>query len=224
MSSQPLSRRTASEGVADLIRNDIRSGVLRPGERLRQSDIAARYGVSTTPVREAFALLQAQGVLRVDPHRGAIVFRPTVEDLTESYEIRGALEVLAVDKAVDHLSEKDLQDLQSLVDKMRVTEDPEEWMRLNSDFHLRIYGSVDLPRLTRMIEELRHAAEPYIRLLVTHQDADHRANDEHQAILDACRSRDHARARKAMEAHIASTIEHLLKFMSARDHDTIWAI
>ena len=124
MASQPevLRRKTTAETVSELIRSEIQRGVLQPGTRLRQNDVAARFGVSTTPVREAFALLQADGLVRIDPHRGAIVFHPTAEDLTESYEIRGALEVLAITKAMPNLTPELLGDMQSVIDEMRHTE------------------------------------------------------------------------------------------------------
>ena len=95
-----LMRRTASEAVSERLRAEIQRGDLPPGTRLRQGEVAARFGVSTTPVREAFALLQAQGLVRIDPHRGAIVFLPTAKDAQELYEIRIALETLAIGRAV----------------------------------------------------------------------------------------------------------------------------
>src|SRR5918997_1170374 len=77
-----------------------RVDTLAPGTRLRQNDVAKRFGVSTTPVREAFAQLQAEGLVRIDPHRGAVVFHPSVDDVLEFYEIREALESLAVGHAI----------------------------------------------------------------------------------------------------------------------------
>lgn len=216
--AEHLRRTTTSESVADLLRRDIRVGELQPGERLRQSEIAKKYGVSTTPVREAFALLQAEGLVRIDPHKGALVFRPTVQDLTESYEIRGTLEALAVDKAMDRLTQAQLIELQEIIDEMRRTEDEDVWVELNNLFHLKIYETSGLPRLVRMIEGLRQSASAYIHLLIAHQDVDHRSNDEHQEILDACIARDHDRAREAITKHIESTIRNLIGFIDGQEH------
>src|ERR1700710_2315267 len=95
--------RTISAAVARERREDIQRGVLAPGTPLRQTEIAAQYGVSTTPVREAFALLQREGVLTRSEHKGVVVFRPTLADLHESYYIRVPLEALATRHAVPNL-------------------------------------------------------------------------------------------------------------------------
>src|ERR671919_3227658 len=114
-----LRRRTTADAVAQMLRNEIQSGQLPPGTRLRQNDVAHRFGVSTTPVREALALLQADGLVRIDPHRGAIVFHPTIADLRESYEIRKTLEALAVEKATPQLTDDLVAELQEHLDEMK---------------------------------------------------------------------------------------------------------
>ena len=83
-----LAKVTIPEQIAAALRQDIVTGWLTAGVRLRQVEIAQRFGVSTTPVREAFALLQSDGLVRLDTHRGVTVFLPTMQDLIEHYEIR----------------------------------------------------------------------------------------------------------------------------------------
>lgn len=215
-----LLRRTTSEAVAGWLRNEILRGELQPGARLRQNDIAARLGVSTTPVREAFAQLQAEGLLRIDPHRSAIVFRPTIEDLTESYEIREVLEQLAVAKAIPNLRDELLDELQSLVDEMRKVEDTRRWVELNDRFHMILYEPSGLPRLCHMIEQLRDASAAYIFMFVAAQskrDGTTDADDEHQKILDACRVRDGSKARKAVQAHLRHTSSKVMEFLEHRE-------
>ncbi len=93
--------RTISGAVAARLRQEIVAGELPAGQRLRQVEIARRLGVSTTPVREALAALQREGLVALHPQRGAVVFLPSVDDLREHYEIRIALEELAVGKAAE---------------------------------------------------------------------------------------------------------------------------
>jgi DNA-binding GntR family transcriptional regulator len=69
----------------------IQARELEPGQRLRQAEVAARFGVSTTPVREAFTALAQEGFVRQDAHRGVVVFEPSLEELTETFEIREVL-------------------------------------------------------------------------------------------------------------------------------------
>src|SRR5690349_1021261 len=83
--SSPLTKLTIAEQVADALRQEIITGQLAAGTRLRQNDIAQRFGVSSTPVREAFGLLQSEGLVQIDPHRGVTVFLPDIQDLIEHY-------------------------------------------------------------------------------------------------------------------------------------------
>src|SRR5262245_54456680 len=98
-----LGLQTASRAVAQQLPQEIERGTLEPGTRLRQIDIAKRFGVSTTPVREALALLTSEGLIRNDPRRGAVVFHPTEDDLAECFKIRMALEPLALTEALDRI-------------------------------------------------------------------------------------------------------------------------
>jgi DNA-binding GntR family transcriptional regulator len=211
-----LRRRTTADTVAQMLRNEIQRGQLPPGTRLRQNEVAQRFGVSTTPVREALALLQAEGLVRIDPHRGALVFHPTVADLRESYEIRGALEALAVTKAIPRLTEDLVEDLQKIIDRMRKEKNEVRWVDLNNEFHLRLYQASGMPRLCTMIANLRDSSSTYIHMFAAHDLPEHRADDDHQEILDACAARDARRARKAIAAHITHTVNGLVRFIQER--------
>src|SRR5882724_2835899 len=111
----PLTRAGA---VAQRLREMITSGELPLGSRLRQNEIAARLGVSSTPVREAFLLLAREGLVHQDTHRGAVVFSPTVADVQENYEIRIALECLAIELATRQLGPRQLDELDALLVRM----------------------------------------------------------------------------------------------------------
>jgi DNA-binding GntR family transcriptional regulator len=212
---QTLERDTTAKIVAGRLRDEIQGGTLSPGTRLRQNDVARRFGVSTTPVREAFAQLQAEGLVRIDPHRGAVVFHPTVEDLMEFYEIREVLEALAVAQAMPHLDEDAVRELNALIDKMRRTEDARRWMKLNDEFHLHLYELAHRPRLTAMIENLRDASTPYIHMFVAGRSPAARANEEHQEILDACTRGDREAAERAVREHLRSASRELAAFLNA---------
>src|ERR1700722_10743535 len=115
---------TLAERVADDLRQAIRRGELRGGMPLRQNEVADALGVSSTPVREAFAILQREGLVQRNVHRGVVVFEPTITDLLAAYEIRGALEPLAARYATRHIADGDLAELRSLIGQMeRATDD-----------------------------------------------------------------------------------------------------
>lgn len=197
-----LMRRTASEAVSERLRAEIQRGDLPPGTRLRQGEVAARFGVSTTPVREAFALLQAQGLVRIDPHRGAIVFLPTAKDAQELYEIRIALETLAIGRAVKNLDPEELQELEAILDEMREIGASEGWSELHNRFHMLLYNSAGLPRLAMTIANLRDASSSYISMYVAQHEGLDVANQGHREILAACRERDTRRAKKTVAQHL----------------------
>jgi DNA-binding GntR family transcriptional regulator len=207
---------TRSEAVAGELRRMIKSGELAPGMHLRQADIAARFGMSTTPVREAFMILAREGVVRQDAHRGVVVFEPSLEELTETYEIREVLEALATELAAKRLKDDDLEALDAIVEQMRSAK-PARYVELNSDFHRRIYDAADRPRLLEMIEQLRDIASSYIELTVREYDPDYRdqVQREHEAIRDALRKRDAKRAGRLVRDHlrhnarqVATLVEH----------------
>jgi DNA-binding GntR family transcriptional regulator len=208
---ETLERDTTAKAVAERLRDEIQEGSLAPGTRLRQNDVARRFGVSTTPVREAFAQLQAEGLVRVDPHRGAVVFRPTPEDLLEFYEIREVLESFAVVRAIPRLSPEVVRGLRGLIDRMRRTDDARKWLRLNDEFHLRLYECADMPRLAALIENLRDASTPYIHMFVAGRPPSERADGEHQAILDACERGDVEAAQRAIRQHLSSAAQDLVR-------------
>lgn len=197
-----LNRQTTAESVAAILRQEIRGGTLAAGTRLRQSEVAQRLGISTTPVREAFALLQADGLVQIDRHRGAVVYEPSVEDMREFYQIRENLEALAIRLALPKLTDQQLDQLEALIDEMRTCEDDQRWLELNDLFHISLYEGSGRKRLCSMISSLRDSSRVYIHMFVAHQAKGERADDEHAAILAACRARDPEAAMEAVRAHL----------------------
>jgi len=200
--------------VAERLREEIQDGTLAPGTRLRQNEVADRFEVSTTPVREAFAQLQAEGLIRVDPHRGAVVFRPTVSDLIQAYEIRVVLESLAVRLATPRLTPEIGRGLSDLIDRMDRTSDSRRWLRLNDEFHLRLYGCAERPQLNALITNLRDASAPYIHMFVSSTKPGDESSAEHRQILDACLAGDIEAAQKAVHRHLQHASDQLQAYLT----------
>jgi len=201
---------TRAEAVAAELRRMIQSGELGPGERLRQADIAARFGVSTTPVREAFTALAQEGFVRQDAHRGVVVFEPSLVELTETFEIRQALEPMATAMAAEQLTEEDLAALRKIVAEMRSAK-PRKYFELNRAFHRRIYAAAGRDRLFEIIEQLREVAASYIAMSVRQYDPTYRdrVHAEHEALLAALIERDGARAGSVVREHLRHNSEHI---------------
>ncbi|MBA2677044.1 MAG: GntR family transcriptional regulator [Ktedonobacteraceae bacterium] len=211
----PLTKLTIAEQVAATLRHEITTGRLVAGTKLRQVEIAHRFGVSTTPVREAFGLLQSEGLVQIDTHRGVTVFLPTIQDLIEHYEIRIALEMLAAEKAAERFQPQDAPPLADLLDEMYATSNAVLYVERNQQFHLHLYTLSGRSRLLTMIEELRNASNAYNHLYAAAdfpRDVE-RLNTEHREILAACQANDPVRAAHAVRHHLQQTVAHVMKVL-----------
>jgi len=207
--------RTVSASVAASLREDIVSGQLESGTRLRQVELARRFGVSTTPVREALAALQSEGLVRLHPQRGAVVFVPTIDGLREHYEIRAALEALAAQRAAERFDAARGEELEALLDEMAAGPGVERYLELNLRFHSTLYELAARPRLVEMIETLRDASSAYLHIYATRDFPSERLDAEHREILAACRARDPQRAAQAVRHHLSQTVEHVAMRLGA---------
>ncbi len=206
-----LTKLTIAEQIAATLRHEIITGQLPAGTKLPQIETAQRFGVSTTPVREAFGLLQSDGLVQIDTRRGVTVFLPTIQDLIEHYKIRMALEMLAVEGAAECFQPQDAPPLLALLDEMHTTSDAPLYVERNQQFHMRLYSLAGPSRLLTMIEELRNASIAYNHLYAAAdvpRDA-LRLDREHREILTACQANDPVRAANAVRSHIQQTIVHV---------------
>jgi len=202
--------RTVAGLVAERLRAQIVAGELPAGAKLRQVEIARRFDVSTTPVREALAALQREGLVRLHPQRGAVVFLPTVEDLREHYEIRAALEALAASKAAERFQRAWAPPLEALLQQMREDVPAAAYIALNQRFHTTLYEHSGRTQLVAMIAALRDASSAYLHIYRAAEDFPAtRLDAEHRAILAACVARDPQRAAAATREHLENTVEHV---------------
>ena len=206
-----LTKLTMAEQIAATLRQEIITGQLPAGTKLPQIETAQRFGVSTTPVREAFGLLQSDGLVQIDARKGVTVFLPTIQDLIEHYKIRMALEMMAAEETAERFQKQDAPPLLALLDEMHTTSDPVLYVELNQQFHLNLYRLGQSARLLAMIEELRNASIAYNHLYAAAdipRDAQ-RLDQEHREILAACQANDPPLAANAVRHHIQQTIIHV---------------
>jgi DNA-binding GntR family transcriptional regulator len=210
-----LDHRTRAAAIAAALRELILRGELTPGQRLRQTELAETFAVSTTPVREALTALAREGLVRRTSHRGVVVFKPSLDELAEIYEIRGALEPFAAGLAASQLSDASLVRLREIFAATEAA-DPVEHSQLNIDFHGLIYTAAARPRLLELIENLRQVASAYLSLTVRHYDADYAAQvyAEHESILVALEQRDEAAAVRAVARHLRNNEAQVAKLIA----------
>lgn len=189
-------RRSAStrpEHIAALLRRGIRDSVLQPGQSLIQEDLAARFGISRAPLREALWMLAAEGLVTIVPGYGAVVTSLNPEEITELYDIRIALETGLATAVTDRTSAAEIDELDELVNGMdrALAEDaPETWSDLNFRFHRRMYEIPARPHSLRIVTQMLSLVEPYSRAYVHGMKAYDRVQSEHHAMLDALRDGD----------------------------------
>lgn len=197
----------ASTRVADALRNAIIAGTYPPGSRLRQEEIAARFGASRVPVREALKILEADGLVTLVANAGAWVSRMTLEECEEVYQTRERVEPLLLRLSAPHLDTAAIDHLETLATRMSLTDDVEEFLRLDREFHSGTYAGAHTLVLGDLVTRLWGATQPYRRAYTLLIDA-HRqriVHDEHHMIVTALRENDLESAERTVESHIRRT-------------------
>lgn len=196
---------TAREFSISQLRRAIRVGELEGGEVLREEEWSARLGVSRTPLREAIAELSMEGLLRKDG-RSVYVYRPSLSELFEIYDIREQLEPLAAQRAVGNAGADVIDKLHSLIEEVAVLEVGEEWSVKHEAFHMCITEASEMPRLVNLVASLRSQSEPYVRM-ATSFDPDFRvgAAQQHREIYELFVNEDRVEIGKLIRKHLRTT-------------------
>jgi DNA-binding GntR family transcriptional regulator len=205
-------RQTAHEYVREVLRRSILNGDLSGGARLVQAELAATLDVSTTPIREALRDLASEGLVRFDPHRGAVVTELDDEDLRDIYDIRRILEPEAMRQSAPHVTEALLVQLRKL--HQRMIDDPHSasFVDLNRIFHLAIYEAGTSSRMLSIIRSLEDAAVMYIGAALKNVDGLREAAiHDHSQILAALEAGD-------TEAAVVAIRDHLKLPIKAAEH------
>lgn len=212
---------SAQQEAYRYLRDRILTGELAGNARLNPAEIAELLGISRMPVREALRQLDAEGLVIMRPNRAAHVRRLTAADVEDLFEIRTALEVLAVRPAVLSLGKESLAELVATMERMdRARSDPVEWLRRHDDFHDAISALGNRRRLRQELVRVRLAIRPYLLMYMKVFETVEMPGLEHASLIDALASRDVARAEKAMREHVANPGEGLVKFLREKEgHD-----
>jgi DNA-binding GntR family transcriptional regulator len=209
------SYRAAPEYIADVLRDAIVAGILKQGMALRQDELAAAFGVSRIPVREALRHLEAEGLVDLRAHKGAAVATLSPEEALEISEMRSVLEPLALRISLPHLAEHDIRDASKLLDEMDATQDLGLLCKLHTRFHMGLYGGAKRPRLLALIESLHLRAERYLRFQVGQLSYGKQGQAEHRQIVAVCAEKDVELACELLDEHIKKSGERLVESLRA---------
>jgi DNA-binding GntR family transcriptional regulator len=202
---QSIPRRTLTEAATDALRERILHGAYAAGEPLRQEALAAELGVSRIPLREALQRLEAEGLVALLPHRGAVVAELPVADLEELFAIRSLIEGDLLARAIPLATVEDLSAARRAAEVFERAIAREETGRLgqaNSRFHAALYAPARRPRTMEIIDRLHTQCDRLLRLQLTLTHGGDRAVREHRALLRAAERGDVARAVRLLHEHV----------------------
>lgn len=202
------------ELVFEALREAIIKGILKPGERLMEVQLAEEMGVSRTPVREAIRKLELEKLVIMVPRKGAYVADVSKRDAAEVFEIRRALEGLAAQLAADRATDDQLESLERYLFKISEAiekGDLEETIKIDTLFHGELYKAANNERLGDMINNLREHIQRYRSTSLAHPGRMKQALIEHRKIVEAIGKRDPNIAKKLAEEHIVNAENSLMQ-------------
>lgn len=197
--------------VASIIRQAIFKKDIKPGEKLVQAELAEQLGVSRMPVREALRTLEKEGLVIIEPHKGAVVTELTIDDIDEIYEIRSILEPMVLGKSIPNLEENILRDIKQLHKKMMRTATKEDYVELNREFHALLCSGCMSKRLHGLMEQVSHGLAKDTPYIIPGQME--KSNVEHENILLAIENNDIKKAEDLLNYHIDRTRKDLIKLL-----------
>jgi DNA-binding GntR family transcriptional regulator len=200
-----LENLTLWQRVYGHLREEILSGGLPPGTELQEVALSAELGVSRGPIREAIGRLAAEGLVVVRPRRGAVVRSLTKEEFLEAYQVREALEMMAVRLAVPRLGPEHVARLEELIDAMQGHAERNEvgdFFEANAAFHAELFAAAGNGKLQELYRHLLGQMGRYRMRSLTLRGSLERSVAEHRAILRAAKRGDVERAVHLMSEHV----------------------
>jgi DNA-binding GntR family transcriptional regulator len=213
-SYQPL-----REVVCEALRNAIVSGILQPGERLMEIQVAEELGVSRTPVREAIRKLELEGFVVMIPRRGTYVSDLSIKDITEVFEVRTSLDVLAAGLAAERITEEELEQMERLLVEIGSyieQNDMDKIVEADSQFHDILYRASRNERLVGIINNLREQLTRFRSLSMSYPGRLKVMFAEHTRMVESLGQRNVSLAQQFAGEHMANAEQVLLKNMLER--------
>ncbi|TCJ19988.1 GntR family transcriptional regulator [Rubrobacter taiwanensis] len=207
-------RESLTQRSYNRIKDDILSHRLLPRQPLVEAELAAKYNISKTPVREALIILAREGIVEMNAFRGMRVRDFTPRDAREIYELREILEPLALERAIPNMSNEDTADLRKILDDAwRAVErgDQRELSRLNRAFHSALVAKCDNSRIVATLNQLQDQIRVMtLRFWKVQATYVHEAK-QHEAIMAAVEARDAKRAAELLREHIVEFRERYVR-------------
>ena len=209
--------------VFHTLRKAIITGELLPGERLMETQLGEKLGVSRTPIREAIRKLELEGLVVMVPRKGAQVAPFTQKDIKDVLEVRAALEALAVRLACKHMDERSFLKLQLVNTEYEYAakeNDIETMIEKDVEFHEVIFGATQNDKLVQMVGNLGEQVHRFRIAYLKNSESSMVVQEEHMEILQALRNRDADLASHLATTHIERQSNSIIKFIKTQDEPT----
>ncbi|MDT8902598.1 GntR family transcriptional regulator [Anaeroselena agilis] len=210
----PILHRTLPGMIANILREEIIAGGLSGGVQLKQEELATKFSVSLSVVREALKSLEAEGLVRFYPNRGAVVSELSADEAREIFDIRLFLELGALELAIPNLTETDIAAAGSILCKADAEPHGRHWGELNWQFHETLYRAAGRPKLLTLIQTMHNNVERYMRLYLSTMNYQAKSQAEHRELLQACARQDVAAAQALLRRHMADASVNLGRYLS----------
>lgn len=224
MAAQPIpGYKSKKELVYDHLRTQILQGAFQPDERIVIDGLAAQLGVSQIPIREALQQLQSEGFVVMEPHVGPRVAPIDPSLISEVFQLLEVLEVISSRAACQHISERELAEMETMLQKMdrllEVSDDPEQWSQENQRFHYSLcdWGGTLLVRslLSKVLDQWDRLRHHYLRdVLLKRIDLSQR---DHWELFEALRARDADQAEQIARRHNQRALADYVEYMQSTD-------
>lgn len=199
--------------VLSALRRAILRGRYKPGAPLRQDELAASFGISKIPLREALLHLVAEGLVLLQPNRGFTVAHLAADEASEILEIRAILECEALRLAMPAMTPAGIAEAKRMLDDAERATSLDRWSDLNWAFHDALYKLAKRPRLFALLRQISNQTDAYIRVLISNSNYRGQAEREHRAILSACEVGNTEAAVMLLNQHIRQTAILLAAFL-----------
>ena len=200
-----------SRDVVVYLRDLILGGRYEPGQRIRQEEVAEELGVSRIPVREAFHVLESEGLVTLEPRRGARI--PVLErfEFEQIYRLREVVEPLAIRESLDNLTADQIERLHDLAEEMASGLDVESFLRLDREFHLLSYSGAPFNYITKLVQQFWNSTQHYRRHFTQNATPEQleKTHADHRMLVAAIRQRNHTVSSAVVQAHLNRTREQL---------------
>lgn len=209
-----MKHRTLSAMITDQLRQAILDGTYPAGAQLRQDALGETYGVSRIPVREALFQLEAEGLVRIVPQKGAVVSELSLDEINDVFDLRVILEPRLLAQSAPRFSDSDFAVLDAIQKRFEgaiAAGNVSEWGQINAEFHMAMYVNARQPRTQSIVTALLQTSDRYTRMQLSNTEAMGIAEKEHAELIALCRAGRIADACSFLERHIEAVRSDLLR-------------